>query len=69
VASVLLLAIFWTLDNTPAIDTWINQEAERDVYWGNFIYFAYAVIKYAILAVGVIIPILVSFFLVSKCKD
>ncbi|WP_374959403.1 hypothetical protein [Gilvibacter sp.] len=69
VTSVLLLAIFWILDNTPTIDTWINQEAERDAYWGNFIYFAYAVIKYAILAVGVIIPIMVSFLLVSNRKD
>lgn len=69
VASFLLLAIFWTLDNTTTIDTWINQEVERDAYWGNFIYFAYAVIKYVILAVGVIIPIMVTALLLIKPKD
>ncbi|GEM_PF-3675930 len=69
VASVLLLAIFWTLDNTTTIDLYIAEMEDRHPKWGYFIYFAYAVIKYAILAVGVIIPIMVTALLLIKPKD
>ena len=67
--SLVLFAVFWVFDRyKPIIDLKIEQIERKYAFVPYEVYYEFAVLKYGILAVAILIPILLTAMLLIQKK-